>query len=216
LFAAKNETVSKRARFSAGAIAEKVEDFEDGAFWVVSGGDVKWPKVYATSKETQTMNGNGILREWACGHVGQIEKMEASEPKFVLALACSTTILFDDKVMRFDDAWKAALASTKGLQMWGFYRASGAIDHETAGAKLTLSTINPCAVQPKETDTGLAKLLEAVAAGATLKTKARFISMWRVSAMEDAAVFAPIGVALMASKKITVRSKPFELTSNTI
>ena len=41
--------------------------------------------------------------------------------------------------------------------------------------------------------------------------------MWRISKMEEKAVFAPFGVALMASKKITVRSdKPFELTNNTI
>ena len=193
-----------------------IEEDSDMAFWIVKGGDVRWPKVYAiSSQDTQIMAVQEVLRQWPGGVVGQIEKMNASEPKFALALQSSTTILFEDKVSSIDVAWKQALASSQALKMWGFYKASGAIDKDTAGAKLVLSTLSPCAVKPTGKTPGLAKILEAVSEGATLKAKAKLISMWRVSPHDGANVFAPFGVALVALRKINLSSdKPTELTSN--
>ena len=95
--------------------------------------------------------------------------------------------------------------------MWGFYKASGAIDKETAGAKLMLSTISACAVKPTENTPGLAKILEAVSKGATLKKKAKLISAWRVSQIEGGPVFAPFGVALIAARNINL-SSPSEIS----
>ena len=213
-----NETVSARARFSAGAIAEKIEEIEEGYLWTVKGGDVLHTKVFAiSSKDTQIKAAQEVLRQWPGGVVGQIDKMPVSEPKFALALQCTTTVLFEDKVTSIEVAWKQALASSQDVKMWGFYKASGAIDKETQGAKLVLSTISACAVKPKEgKEPGLAKILEAVVSeGATLKTKAKLISMWRVSPHDGANYFAPWGVALVALKKINLSSdKPVELTSN--
>jgi len=193
-----------------------IEDVSDMAFWIVKGGDVRWPKVYAiSSKDTQIKAPQEVLRQWPGGVVGQIEKMNASEPKFALALQSSTTILFEDKVCSIDVAWKQALASSQGLKMWGFYKASGAIDKDTAGAKLVLSTLSPCAVKPTGKTPGLAKILEAVSEGATLKAKAKLISMWRVSPHEGEFVFAPFGVALIAIRKINLSSdNPTEITNN--
>ena len=54
-----------------------IEDSERMALWIVSGGDVRAPKVYAISKqETQAMVAQGdVLRQWPGGVVGQLEKM---------------------------------------------------------------------------------------------------------------------------------------------
>ena len=193
-----------------------IEEVSDMAFWIVKGGDVRWPKVYAiSSKDTQIKAPQEVLRQWPGGVVGQIEKMNASEPMFALALQSSTTILFEDKVSSIEVAWKQALASSQALKMWGFYKASGAIDKDTAGAKLVLSTLSPCAVKPTGKTPGLAKILEAVSEGATLKAKAKLISMWRVSPHDGANVFAPFGVALVALRKINLSSdNPTEITSN--
>ena len=141
--------------------------------------------------------------------------MEDGDPKFALGLQSSSTVLFEDKVCSLDVAWKQALASTQGVKMWGFYKASGAIDKDTAGAKLVLSTISPCAVKPTDKQAGLIKILEAVSKGATLKTKAKLISMWRVRSHEGQEVFAPFGVALIAQRKLTLSSeRPTEITNN--
>ena len=172
-------------------------------------------KVFAISSKDTQIAAQEVLRQWPGGVVGQIEKMNASEPKFALALQSSTTILFEDKVCSIDVAWKQALASSQALKMWGFYKASGAIDKDTAGAKLVLSTLSPCAVKPTGKTPGLAKILEAVSEGATLKAKAKLISMWRVSPHDGEYVFAPFGVALVALRKINLSSdKPTELTNN--
>ena len=96
----------------------------------------------------------------------------------------------------------------------GFYKASSAIDSDTAGAKLILSTLSPCAVKPTENTLGMAKILEAVANGAVLKQKAKLVSMWRVSMHEGRAIFAPYGVALVAARKLTLNScSPIEITN---
>ena len=60
---------------------------------------------------------------------------------------------------------------------------------------------------------GLAKILEAVSKGATLKTKAKLISVWRVRPHEGEAVFAPFGVALIAARKLNL-SSPTEISDN--
>ena len=213
-----NETVSTRARFSAGAIAEKIEEIEEGYLWTVKGGDVRATKVFAISSKDTQIAPQEVIRRWPGGQfVGTIDKMPEGEPRFALALQCTTTVLFEDKVTSIEVAWKQALESSQDVKMWGFYKASGAIDKETAGAKLVLSTISACAVKPKEgKEPGLAKILEAVVSeGATLKSKAKLISMWRVSPHDGANVFAPFGVALVALRKINLSSdKPTEITSN--
>ena len=204
-----------RARVSAGAIAEMAEETESLQLWVVSGGDVQKPKVYAISKkEPHAKASQEVLREWAGGVVGRIESMEDGEPKFPLNLQSTTTVLFEDKVCSLDVAWKQALASTQGVSMWGFYKASGAIDKDTAGAKLIISTLSACAVKPVENAPGLAKILEAVSKGAILKTKAKLVSMWRVRPHDGREVFAPFGVALVAARKIALSSEsPTEITN---
>ena len=195
-------------------MAEKTELMD---LWVVSGGDVQSPKVFAISKkEPHVKAAQEVLRQWPGGVVGRIETMEDGEPKFVLGLQSSSIVLFKEKVCSLDAAWKQALASTQGVKMWGgFYKASGAIDKDTAGAKLILSTISPCAVKPTDKTPGLAKILEAVSRGATLKTKAKLISMWRVRPLDGHQVFAPFGVALIAARKITLSSeRPTEISNN--
>ena len=129
-------------------MAEKTELMD---LWVVSGGDVQSPKVFAISKkEPHVKAAQEVLRQWPGGVVGRIETMEDGEPKFALGLQSSSLVLFKEKVCSLDAAWKQALASTQGVKMWGFYKASGAIDKDTAGAKLILSTISPCAVKPTD------------------------------------------------------------------
>ena len=194
------------------------EETDSMQLWVVSGGDVQKPKVYAISKkEPHVKASHEVLRQWAGGVVGRIETMEEGEPKFALGLQSSSTVLFEDKVVSLEAAWKEALATTQGVKMWGFYKASGAIDKDTAGSKLVLSTLSPCAVKPTNlaSTQGLAKILEAVASGAMLKTKARLVSMWRVRPHDGQEVFAPFGVALIAARKITLSSEsPTEISNN--
>ena len=191
-----------------------VEETEAISLWVVSGGDVQTPKVFAISKqEIQAKANQEVLRQWTGGHVGQMDRMNESEPKFPLNMQSSSTVVFQDKVVSLESAWKSALHSTAGVKMWGFYKASGAIDKETAGAKLILSTISACAVKPTENTPGLAKILEAVSKGATLKKKTKLISAWRVSQSEGGHVFAPFGVALIAARKLNL-SSPTEISDN--
>ena len=191
-----------------------VDETESIELWVVSGGDVQKPKVYALSKkEPHVKAAHDVLRQWGGGVVGRIETLGEGEPVFPLGLLSSSLVLFEEKVRSLDAAWKQALASTQGVKMWGFYKASGAIDPGTAGAKLILSTLSPCAVKP--TDPGLVKLMEAVSKGATLKTKAKFISMWRVRQHDGQEVFAPFGIALIAVRKLTMSGElPTEITNN--
>ena len=192
-------------------MADEIESME---LWVVSGGDVQKPKVYALSKkEPHVKAAHDVLRQWGGGVVGRIETLGEGEPVFPLGLLSSSLVLFEEKVRSLDAAWKQALASTQDVKMWGFYKASGAIDPGTAGAKLILSTLSPCAVKP--TDPGLVKLMEAVSKGATLKTKAKFISMWRVRQHDGQEVFAPFGIALIAVRKLTMSGElPTEITNN--
>ena len=209
------QSVRTRAHASAGATAEKVDETESTELWVVSGGDVQKPKVFALSKTTErrVSAAQEVLRQWGGGVVGRIEAMPAGEPMFSLNLSPNTLVLFEEQVRPLEAAWKRALASTQGVKMWGFYKASGAIDQDTAGAKLVLSTLSPCAVKPS--DPGLVKLLEAAHSGAILKTKAKFISMWRVREHEGQEVFAPFGVALIAARKITISGdQPTEITNS--
>ena len=182
----------------------------------MKGGDVLHTKVFAISSKDTQIAAQEVLRQWPGGQfVGTIDKMPEGEPRFALALQCTTTILFEDKVTSIEVAWKQALASSQDVKMWGFYKASGAIDKDTAGAKLVLSTLSPCAVKPTGKTPGLAKILEAVSEGATLKAKAKLISMWRVSPHEGEFVFAPFGVALVAVRKINLSSdNPTEITNN--
>ena len=191
-----------------------VDETESMELWVVSGGDVQKPKVYALSKkEPHVKAAHDVLRQWGGGVVGRIETLGEGEPVFPLGLLSSSLVLFEEKVRSLDAAWKQALASTQDVKMWGFYKASGAIDPGTAGAKLILSTLSPCAVKP--TDPGLVKLMEAVSKGATLKTKAKFISMWRVRQHDGQEVFAPFGIALIAVRKLTMSGElPTEITNN--
>ena len=193
-----------------------VDETESIELWVVSGGDVQKPKVYALSKkEPHVKAAHDVLRQWGGGVVGRIETLGEGEPVFPLGLLSSSLVLFEEKVRSLDAAWKQALASTQDVKMWGFYKASGAIDPGTAGAKLILSTLSPCAVKP--TDPGLVKLMEAVSKGATLKTKAKFISMWRVRQHDGQEVFAPFGIALIAVRKLTMSGElPTEITNNSV
>ena len=194
-----------------------VEETERINLWVVSGGDIISPRVFAISKqEPHAKPAQEVLCQWAGhGFVGQITSMEDGEPKFALGLQSSSLVLFEEKVCSLEAAWKHALATTQGVKMWGFYKASGAIDKDTVGAKLVLSTISPCAVKPADKHPGLATILDAVSKGAVLKTKARLISMWRVRPHDGMDVFAPFGVALIAARKITLGSeRPTEITNN--
>ena len=193
-----------------------VEETERMDLWVVSGGEVQSPKVFAISKkEPHVKAAQEVLCQWAGGVVGEISSMEDSEPKFALGLQSSSVVLFEDKVSSMEAAWKQALATTQGVNMWGFYKASGAVDKDTAGAKLILSTMSPCAVKPADKHPGLAMILDVVSRGATLKTKAKLISMWRVRPHDGQEVFAPFGVALIAARKITLSSeRPTEITNN--
>ena len=153
---------------------------------------------------------NGQAALW-----GRTETMEDGEPKFALGLQSSSIVLFEEQICSLEAAWKRVLASTQGVKMWGFYKASGAIDKDTIGAKLILSTMSPCAVKPIDKTHGLTKILEAVSKGATLKAKAKLVSMWRVRPHDGQPVFAPFGVALMAVRKLTLSGeRPTEITNN--
>ena len=193
-----------------------IEETERLDLWIVFGGDVDRPKLFAHSKqEPHVKAAQEVLCFWAGGVVGQISSMEESSPKFALGLQSSSLVMFEDKVCSLEVAWKQALATTQGVKMWGFYKASGAVDKDTVGAKLVLSTISACAVKPADKTPGLAKILDAVSMGATLKTKAKLISMWRVRPHDGQEVFAPFGVALIAARKITLSSeRPTEITAN--
>ena len=110
----------QHARASAGAIADVVEEIERIDLWVVIGSDIQSPKVFAISKKEPHMKAaQEVLHQWAGGVVGQATSMEDGEPTFALGLQSSSTILFEDKVCSLDVAWKQALASTQGVNMWG-------------------------------------------------------------------------------------------------
>ena len=102
------------------------EETERMALWVVSGGSVQSPKVFAISnKEPHAKAAQEVLRQWPGGVVGRIESMNESEPKFPLALQSSSTVLFEEKVVSLDAAWKLALASAQGVKMWGVLQGLG-------------------------------------------------------------------------------------------
>ena len=51
--------------------------------------------------------------------MGRIETMADDEPKFALGLQSNSTVVCDDKSCSLEAAWKQALATTQGVQIWG-------------------------------------------------------------------------------------------------
>ena len=69
-----------------------VEETDRMDLWVVSGGDLQNPMVFAISKkEPHVKAGHEVLRQWPGGVVGRIDSMNESEPKFALGLQSSST-----------------------------------------------------------------------------------------------------------------------------